>query len=62
MPGEPTDIFLGWNPITHISGFLYIMAVVCAGASSVIVSPALTYNEFIEVCTKYQVWYPNTYV
>ncbi|XP_077550654.1 uncharacterized protein LOC144163844 [Haemaphysalis longicornis] len=55
VPGEPTDIFLGWNPITHISGFLYIMAVVCAGASSVIVSPALTYNEFIEVCTKYQV-------
>lgn len=55
LPCEPADIFLGWNPITHVSGFLFTMAVVCIGAPSVILTPALTFNQFVDVCTKYKV-------
>ncbi|XP_077486376.1 putative 4-coumarate--CoA ligase 2 [Amblyomma americanum] len=52
---DETDVFLAWNPITHMSGFLFTMLGACIGSTCVIVSPALTFNQFIDVCTKYQV-------
>lgn len=52
---DETDVFLAWNPITHMSGFLFTMLAACIGSTCVIVSPALTYNQFIDVCNKYQV-------
>lgn len=52
---DETDVFLAWNPITHMSGFLFTMLGACIGSTCVIVSPALTFNQFIDVCNKYQV-------
>ncbi|XP_049272428.1 probable 4-coumarate--CoA ligase 2 [Rhipicephalus sanguineus] len=52
---DETDVFLAWNPITHMSGFLFTMLGICIGSTCVIVSPALTFNQFVDVCNKYQV-------
>lgn len=52
---DETDVFLAWNPITHMSGFMFTMLGICIGSTCVIVSPALTFNQFIDVCNKYQV-------
>ncbi|XP_077486298.1 uncharacterized protein LOC144097449 isoform X4 [Amblyomma americanum] len=55
MASDESDVFLAWNPITHTCGFLFTMLAACVGSTCVIVSPALTYNQFIDVCSKYQV-------
>lgn len=55
IASDETDVLLAWNPITHTCGFLFTMLAVCVGSTCVIVSPALTYNQFIDVCNKYQV-------
>ncbi|XP_075752405.1 putative 4-coumarate--CoA ligase 2 isoform X2 [Rhipicephalus microplus] len=52
---DETDVFLAWNPITHMSGFMFTMLGICIGSTCVIVSPALTFNQFIDVCNKYQI-------
>ncbi|CAN8017100.1 unnamed protein product, partial [Ixodes persulcatus] len=52
---DESDVFLAWNPITHLSGFLTTVLAVCIGATCVIVSPALTYNQFYDICNKFQV-------
>ncbi|KAK8765436.1 hypothetical protein V5799_031955, partial [Amblyomma americanum] len=54
MASDESDVFLAWNPITHTCGFLFTMLAACVGSTCVIVSPALTYNQFIDVCSKYQ--------
>ncbi|XP_054922966.1 uncharacterized protein [Dermacentor andersoni] len=55
MASDETDVLLAWNPITHTCGFLFTMLAACVGSTCVVVSPALTYNQFIDVCNKYQV-------
>lgn len=52
---DETDVFLAWSPIMHLSGFVFTMQAVCVGSTCVIVPPALTVNEFVNVCTKYSV-------
>ncbi|XP_077486297.1 putative 4-coumarate--CoA ligase 2 isoform X3 [Amblyomma americanum] len=60
MASDESDVFLAWNPITHTCGFLFTMLAACVGSTCVIVSPALTYNQFIDVCSKYQFVSPMT--
>ncbi|XP_077539494.1 putative 4-coumarate--CoA ligase 2 [Haemaphysalis longicornis] len=52
---DETDVLLAWNPITHISGFLFTILSACIGSTCVIVPPDITFEQFIEVCTKFQV-------
>lgn len=55
MASDESDVLLAWNPITHTCGFLFTMLAACVGSTCVIVSPALTCNQFIDVCNKYQI-------
>lgn len=55
-PFDETDVFLAWNPITHMSGFLFTMVAACIGSTCVLISPGITFNQFIQVCEKFQVW------
>lgn len=55
IASDETDVLLAWNPVTHTCGFLFTMLAACVGSTCVIVSPALTYKQFIDVCNKYQV-------
>ncbi|KAH6927513.1 hypothetical protein HPB50_004924 [Hyalomma asiaticum] len=55
MASDESDVLLAWNPITHTCGFLFTMLATCVGSTCVIVSPALTCNQFIDVCNKYQI-------
>lgn len=54
-PSDETDVFLAWNPITHMSGFLFTMLAACIGSTCVVVPPDITFEQFIENCTKFQV-------
>ncbi|KAH9382425.1 hypothetical protein HPB48_020432 [Haemaphysalis longicornis] len=56
---DETDVFLAWSPIMHLSGFLFTMQAICIGSTSIIVSPALTVKEFVDVCNKYTVRTPH---
>lgn len=52
---DDTDVFLAWNPITNMIGFLFTMLAACVGSTCVITSPTLSFHEFRKVCSKYEV-------
>lgn len=49
------EVFLGWNPVSHASGFILPMIALSCGAKMVPSQGGLSANEFIEVVNKHQV-------
>ncbi|XP_077538556.1 luciferin 4-monooxygenase-like isoform X2 [Haemaphysalis longicornis] len=49
------DVFLGWNPVTHASGFVLPAAAWCSGARVVPSAGGLSASEFVDVVNKHQV-------
>lgn len=52
------EVFLGWNPLSHASGFILPMMALCCGAKVVPSRGGLSANEFVEVVHEHQVKYP----
>lgn len=55
LASHDEEVFLAWNPITHMSGFLFTMLAACIGFTCVVASPTLTFQKFVEICDKYKV-------
>ncbi|XP_050026994.1 uncharacterized protein [Dermacentor andersoni] len=49
------EVFLGWNPLSHASGFILPMIALCCGAKVVPSRGGLSANEFVEVVHEHQV-------
>nr|XP_050047487.2 luciferin 4-monooxygenase-like [Dermacentor andersoni] len=49
------DVLLGWNPVTHASGFILTMAAFITGAMVVPSRGQLSAKEFVNVVNKHQV-------
>ncbi|XP_075551113.1 uncharacterized protein LOC142584762 isoform X2 [Dermacentor variabilis] len=49
------EVFLGWNPLSHASGFILPMIALCCGAKVVPSRGGLSANEFVDVVNEHQV-------
>ncbi|CAN8021526.1 unnamed protein product, partial [Ixodes persulcatus] len=49
------DVYLAWNPITHVSGFGYDMFCMLIGAKTVIAQPWISYTDFKDILETFQV-------
>ncbi|KAL1481188.1 hypothetical protein MTO96_002416 [Rhipicephalus appendiculatus] len=49
------DVVLGWNPVTHASGFIMPMIAFISGAMVVPARGGLSAGEFVEIVNKYKV-------
>ncbi|XP_077555047.1 uncharacterized protein LOC144169656 isoform X2 [Haemaphysalis longicornis] len=49
------DVFLAWNPLTHVSGFTLNMFGPLLGATTIVREPSLPLDRFIDVVETYKV-------
>ncbi|XP_065294084.1 luciferin 4-monooxygenase-like isoform X2 [Dermacentor albipictus] len=49
------DVLLAWYPLTYASGFLFTIVAACVGSTCVIVSPGISFDEFVYYINKYKV-------
>ncbi|XP_077555048.1 uncharacterized protein LOC144169656 isoform X3 [Haemaphysalis longicornis] len=54
------DVFLAWNPLTHVSGFTLNMFGPLLGATTIVREPSLPLDRFIDVVETYKVVDVNT--
>ncbi|XP_042148762.1 luciferin 4-monooxygenase [Ixodes scapularis] len=49
------DVYLAWNPFTHVSGFAVAMFSMLIGAKTVIADPAISYEDFLKTLKTFKV-------
>ncbi|XP_040072843.1 probable CoA ligase CCL7 [Ixodes scapularis] len=49
------DVFLDWNPFTHVSGFAVAMFSMLLGAKTVITDPLISYEDFLKTLKTFKV-------
>ncbi|KAH9382046.1 hypothetical protein HPB48_008519 [Haemaphysalis longicornis] len=54
LASNEEEVYLAWNPITHVSGFLFTMLAACIGFKCVVVPSTLTFHKFEDICHKHQ--------
>lgn len=49
------DVYLAWNPFTHVSGFAVAMFSMLLGAKTVITDPLISYEDFLKTLKTFKV-------
>lgn len=49
------DVYLAWNPLTHVSGFTLNIFAPCYGATTILREPSLPLDRFVDVVRTYGV-------
>lgn len=47
------DVFLAWNPLTHVSGFALNVFAPCLGATTILREPTLPLDRFLDIVRTY---------
>lgn len=55
LASNEEEVYLAWNPITHVSGFFFTMLAACIGFKCVVVPSTLTFHKFEDICHKHKV-------